>query len=174
LESINYSSERTGTVMPEFHREIRFFEEEIEGYNRRSLDFEDLKTNCDKCGLLLLLEPFPGQGLYFERLGVPVITVDRRLEPWAGAFVGFWGFFLHHLHPGGVRFFRESGKDEDEAHLLASILASVALIPADRLLDALPRKWQEGRVSALLSRAMDLRVQILLHGERVIPSEQVL
>ena len=160
--------------MAVLHQEVRVFEGEIEDFNRRPLGLKDLKTVCDGAGLLLLIEPFPGQGLYFNRLGVPVLTVNRRLEPAAGSFFGFWGLFLHRLKPGATCFFRNWRELDDPVLVQAGLLASVALIPTDRLLEPLPAGLREGPASSLISRLITRRIRILIQGDRVWPLEQAL
>ncbi len=160
--------------MSALYQEVRVLEKEIGDYNRRSLGLEDLKTACDRMGLLLLLEPFPGQGLYFRRLGVPVLTVNRRLEPATGAFFGFWGVFLHRLRPGVTCVFRELAEFNDPVQLQAGLLASVALVPTDRLLEPMPARMGAGPVAALFSRLINRRIKILIQGDRYQPLEQAL
>ncbi len=166
--------ERTGTVMATIHREIGIFENRIQGYNRRALGLDDLRSACDERGLVFLAEPFPGRGLVFEKQGIPVITVNSRLDPDSAAFIGFWAFFLQHFRPGVLHIFGESPDWEEDIQLQAAILASVALIPTSRLLDPWPGKNGGNGVGALLSKMMEVRVRMLLDGQLTIKTEQAL
>lgn len=154
--------------------QVEALEKEMAGFNRQALGLVELRKACDRLGILLLVEPFPGQGLYFIRRGVPVLTVNRRLESSAGAFFGFWGLFLHRLRPGAACFFRNWREPDDPVLFRAGILASVALVPGQSLLEPLPPGLREGPASSLMARFLARRIEFLIRGEQPLPLEQAL
>ncbi len=157
-----------------FNREVGVFEQEIAGFNRRSLGMEDLEAACRIQGLILLVEPFPCQGLYFHRKGVPVVTVNRRLDYNSILFTGFWAVFLHCLRPGGIQVFEAEPDWDDRILLLSANLASVALIPNSRLWESLAVYSPSGPLSVLVKRLINSRIRLLLGGEDFLSAEQAL
>ncbi|MBW1712628.1 MAG: ImmA/IrrE family metallo-endopeptidase [Deltaproteobacteria bacterium] len=139
---------------------ITSLEQEIPGYNRRPLDVEDLERLCQEEGVVLVVHPFPGEGLYFEHRGVPVVTVNRRLEPNHAAFVGFHEFFHYRFHPGTIHTYSSTPFWLNKIEFQASVLASLAVLPTPWLVQALARQEPLNEVFNLPEYIVDFRFRV--------------
>lgn len=135
-------------------------ENELEGYNRRSLTETDLDQACDLAGVVLIYHPLPAHGLLFRRHDCPVIAVNQALPPVMKTFVGFHEYFHHRLHPGQVHTYRAGPNWLDQVEPQASVLAALAVAPT-------PLVEQSLRLNSLTADLADLPGELIQFRLRI-------